>query len=1089
MGSPRLRLKALLETLGHQRLVEFFSPEIDPGRSAAYDVVRHRLLHGPRYRKALSEAALSRARPDALHLALRGRILRILGERGPALLDLRAAVSMDPGLAAAQAWLWEAQASGRAPRWRIDRAVALAPGDAWWRLWRALSLFSLDSRQAQEDLERAVVLEPSNAVAHGLLGCFWMVSRRHRRALECFDAALRLDPAMGWGFKLRALVRNRLGDRAGCLTDCAQAMRLDECVGILSIPLGMYRQQHDARPILAATDRELRRDPNSYWAYLYRGDAKRAPEINQIKSGLADLERAVELRPDFGLAHAYLSRARSTSGDAAGARVSLDRAVALEPACGWVWAWRGELRRRQGDLLGAQADLDRSLALFPDYEMAYAWRGGVRRALGRPAQALEDLDLAIRLEPSYAWSYHERMLANRLLGRTAEALKDLDLAVRRDPKYAWEDDRKRHAGALAELDAEVARRPANALAWSWRGELRIRMGDFRSAERDLTRALRSVPKMAAAFVWRGRVRHELGRPREALKDLDRAVRLDRSASAFAWRARVRHKTGDLRGAWSDIVRASKLELRSAWILCWQGEIACALRRWRDAERILCAALELDPRHFEAYLWRGAARLRLGDLPGAGTDLERAAALRPESARARFFNGLWREACGLPAEAAQNHRMALTLSGDLSPAELRSIRTRLKRLPAGPARSARDQLARAAALGSEGRHADAAALCDAVLGEDPGDVDALRTRSDAFRCMGRYDLALKDLEAVVRLRPNDADALVQQSDGKRHALDFEGAVGDAGKVLLRDPASASAWVSLSEGLRNLGRFEESIEAASRAIAAQPGWAWAYVVRAKARRQQGDLPGALQDTERAEKADSREAYAYAWRGEILRASRRPEEAVAALDKALALHPRCAWAMAVRGESKRDAGLREEGLRDILLAVRTDGQCSCAFDFLGSEPPAVRRDRSLAWVYAWRGGIHRKEERWEAAGKDLDHAVALDPRCFWALAWRGELRQRTGRLEQGLKDLDRALRIHPGYADAVVWAGQGWWSRGKAARAMASFDEALRMDPGHVWAQIGRGLCLEKTGRTAEAQEALERARTLAPGLFARAGSGSR
>ncbi len=143
-------------------------------------------------------------------------------------------------------------------------------------------------------------------------------------------------------------------------------------------------------------------------------------------------------------------------------------------------------------------------------------------------------------------------------------------------------------------------------------------------------------------------------------------------------------------------------------------------------------------------------------------------------------------------------------------------------------------------------------------------------------------------------------------------------------------------------------------------------------------------------------------------------------------------------------------------------------------------MRRDPALAWIYAWRGGIHRKNLRWREARADLDRAVRLDPLCFWSRAWRGELLIHRGRTAAGVADLKRALKLNPRYASAWLWLGQGLLGK-SPLQARAAYQKARRLEPGNVWAMIGEASCLARLGAPDRANALLSRAREIAPALF--------
>ncbi len=1059
------------------RLVSALGRAFYLGRSSPFQPARFGIIH----EKALREELAAVPKHDRLR---RARLLRLLGETRPAGRELAAVLRGKNPPAAAHAYHWE---WGTGKSAALNRAVALEPANGAWRLWRAIDLLlRAELRSAANDAAAAARLMPGQAFPHFVAGLIAYAQDQPALACRSLDLALRLEPAVEWGRRLRAICRLKQGDRDGCLSDCLEAMRLDEMAGTLFIPLDIYLDELEAREHVAAATRYIESRPDAYWAYVYRADWKRGPAINENSSALADLLKAVALAPDCAWAWAYLTRAQTAMGDFSGAKTSIERAVALDPSCGWIWAWRGEQLRRSGDALGAEKAFDRAILLSPDYELSYAWRGAVRRSLGRPAQAVEDLSIALRLEPTTAaWCRHERMNASRDLGRFPEALQDLDVAWRLNPKFVWENEPKRFAAAFAQLESVVRDRKHGAQALAWQGDLLMRQRDFPAALSRLSRSVRADPRSVNARLLRGRALGELGRWKRAFTDFDAAVRLEPTFPfARAWRGRARMINGDLTGAVTDLRAALRQEHNSAWILSWKGEAEFRLGRFRHAETDLTKALEVHARYGDAHLWRGAARLRLGDAQGGETDLSEALRLQPELPLAKFYRGLLRGACGRSLEAADDLKTALAsrvLNAPQAAEARRALAALLTQAPADLASAAASPAAQAERLVKEGRHEAAAEIYTRLLAAGPRRAENLRLRAEAYRCMGRHDLALADRRYVTRLEPGRPGPLVEQGEIRRRLWDTKGALKDACSALALDARYASAWLLRSECERGLGLFAAAVDSAARASACDPSRGWAHVVRAKALRQKGDLTAALAATRRAEEVDGT-VYAWAWRGEILRKAGRAQEALDALRKASALQPTNAWVLALRGETRRELGDLAGGLADLQEAMRLDIRCSCAYDFLGAEPASVRRDASLAWVYAWRGGIHRGAGRLNEARADLDRAVRLDPSAFWIIAWRGELRLHEGDAAGALKDLGKALRIFPQYPDALLWRGHALLKSGAARRALHGFGSALALQPNNVWAMIGQAACLERLGDAAKAADLLTRARQIAPALFA-------
>ena len=342
----------------------------------------------------------------------------------------------------------------------------------------------------------------------------------------------------------------------------------------------------------------------------------------------------------------------------------------------------------------------------------------------------------------------------------------------------------------------------------------------------------------------------------------------------------------------------------------------------------------------------AARGALGDHEGAVADLSSALKLSPRSPLAHLHRGLLLARTRRRAEAREDLLGALADPGMLSPRERVQAKAALKGTETAGARgSTAARIDEAKRLQSEGRHDAAAEIYTALLKPMPPHDDVLRYRAEAYRCLGRNDLALADKQTIVELKPNDAEAVINRGDSRRRAHDLPGALADARSVLARRPRSAAAWVLRAECERGLGQGAKAVASATRAVECDARWGWALIVRAKALCQKGALAAALEDTHRAERAGEG-AYAWGWRAVILRKLGRREEARGNLTRALAEQSTNAWMLALRGEVERELGRPERGLADLTEAVRLDPHCSCAYDFLGAEP------RRCAPTRAWLG-----------------------------------------------------------------------------------------------------------------------------------------
>ncbi|MDD5629212.1 MAG: hypothetical protein PHU21_09110 [Elusimicrobia bacterium] len=249
-------------------------------------------------------------------------------------------------------------------------------------------------------------------------------------------------------------------------------------------------------------------------------------------SSLYDLLQAVLKRPDRGAFRAWkillttviLDRLRWT----AEALRESDRLAGLPRRYGWMRWHRGLLLlNNRWDCAEAAADLRAVLESAPQVWKARALLAEIALVKGAPTRAFAEMDALLDSVPPedrgsvLAWRGEMRLW----LGSYRKALRDLD---------------------------EAAACRSSALALCWRGAAHLKLGHFPEALRDLDAQLQAHAEDQEALVWRGEALRLCGRRQEALADLDAAVRFGNSPLwAYIDRALVRARLGDVRGMWSD----------------------------------------------------------------------------------------------------------------------------------------------------------------------------------------------------------------------------------------------------------------------------------------------------------------------------------------------------------------------------------------------------------------------------------------------------------------------------------------------------------------------------------------------------------
>ena len=352
--------------------------------------------------------------------------------------------------------------------------------------------------EAAEQFARAVKLNGRSREAHYNLANSRQELGQFPAALEHYDAALRIDPAMLVAWNNRGLVLARMGRMAEAAASFSEA---------------------------------IRRNDGFAPAFYNRGDALSA--LRRFDEALRDYDRAIALRPDFAEAHCNRANALLELGRVDEALAGYDRAIALQPRFHQAQLSRGIALTALGRPAEAEDGFRRAIALKPDYADAHYNLGKALKEQGRAAAAVESYDRAIALRPGHAETHGNRGNALRELKRPEDALRSYDQALALKPDFAEAHSSRgtvlcellRLEEALAAHDRAVALRPQSAEFHSNRGNTLKEMNRLEEALAAFDAAIALKPDYAEAYSNRGNALRELGRLAEARASFDTALGL------------------------------------------------------------------------------------------------------------------------------------------------------------------------------------------------------------------------------------------------------------------------------------------------------------------------------------------------------------------------------------------------------------------------------------------------------------------------------------------------------------------------------------------------------------------------------------
>lgn len=239
------------------------------------------------------------------------------------------------------------------------------PQDPWG--YHARSIIWAEVRKdfdlALRDSDEEIRLCP-NVPAYNSRGLIHSLMREYDKAIDDFNAAIRLDPAA-------ESVYNNRGN------------------------VWIVKMEYDKA--IADYTESVRIDPGRAASYMNRGNAWFYKK--EYHKAIVDYNEAIRLEPKFAMIYNLRGRAKGRMKEYDNAIKDFNEAIRLDPMQAWAYLNRGFARFLKEEIEEAIADYDEAIRLFPKYNDAYLYRGDARFKKKDYDKAIADYDEAIRLDP------------------------------------------------------------------------------------------------------------------------------------------------------------------------------------------------------------------------------------------------------------------------------------------------------------------------------------------------------------------------------------------------------------------------------------------------------------------------------------------------------------------------------------------------------------------------------------------------------------------------------------------------------------------------------------------------------------------
>src|SRR5258708_38035408 len=103
-----------------------------------------------------------------------------------------------------------------------------------------------------------------------------------------------------------------------------------------------------------------------------------------------------------------------------------------------------------------------------------------------------------------------------------------------------------------------------------------------------------------------------------------------------------------------------------------------------------------------------------------------------------------------------------------------------------------------------------------------------------------------------------------------------------------------------------------------------------------------------------------------------------------------------------------------------------------------------RSLARLYARRGGAYQTQGDLNHAMADFNESMRIDPTYPSAYSNRGNTWYRRGDFDRAIVDYNQAIQLDPKYGTAYSNRGSAWAAKRNLHRPFADLNQTIQLDP---------------------------------------------
>ncbi len=695
----------------------------------------------------------------------------------------------------------------------------------WFKYGNLIWRFDPDpqDKNSISALSQAIKLKPDFYQAYYARGIIYWRQDKNREALADFQKVIELQPSWTAGWRWKGYILDELKRYSESVAAYDKAIALDPQDFSLYLIKGFaLLQLKDIQEALSTLNQSLQIKPTPT-AYASRGSIYFLFFQREPQKAIADINKALELQPDYNMAYAMRGNVYASLGNIQQALADLNQAIQIKPEEAHHYFFRGQVYKKIKDYPKAIADFKKAIELEPQNPEHYVTRGSyyLLELKDRP-KAIEDYTKAAELAPE--GSFNKGSAYSQLASLYYEMPPV-------DKKKATDNAQK----SVEQFTKYLSTIPKDSNAYFLRGTSYWILKDLPKAIQNLTRTIELNPENQSAYDIRGSVYSEAKEYDKAVADFSKAIELtpnnnEENSTTYVDRGKAYAALLDYPKAIADYTEAIRLDPKNARAYRSRGHAYYDLKEYSKAIADFTEAIRLDPKNADAYAGTGDVYHKLKDYPKALADYTKAIDIQSDFAGAYGARGVVYQTLKDYPRAIADYTKAIEFESN--PAKLTSLYS-----------------LRGIIYSESKDYPKAIADFTKLIEMKPDDPSLYILRAEAYRNLQEYNEAITDSTQAIDLKLDNTDGYLLRGDAYRFLQDYPKAIADYTKAIEMKPDDPQTYILRGEAYRNLQEYNKAIVDYTKAIELKPYDPQTYILRGEAYRNLQEYNKAIVDFTKA------------------------------------------------------------------------------------------------------------------------------------------------------------------------------------------------------------------------------------------------